>query len=85
MGAGYVRLANGIYDEDGNNDEDDESAVDNDEEDELDAELEKLRTIKTLSFCTYICYVGVCDTAHFEYHVSPQLSCSIYDTISRYP
>ena len=21
--------------------------------------------------------VGVCDTAHFEYHVSPQLSCSI--------
>ena len=44
-------LRQGIYDEDGNNDEDDESAVDNDEEDKLDAELEKLRTIKTSSFC----------------------------------
>ena len=32
MGAGYVRLANGIDDEDGNNDEDDESVVDNDQE-----------------------------------------------------
>ena len=32
MGAGYVRLANGIDDEDGNNDEDDESVIDNDEE-----------------------------------------------------
>ena len=51
MGAGYIRLANGIDDEDGNNDEDDKSAVDNDEEDELDAELEKPRTIKTSSFC----------------------------------
>ena len=45
MGAGYVRLANGIDDEDSNNDEDDESAIDNNEEDELDAELEKPRTI----------------------------------------
>ena len=51
MGAGYARLANGIDDEDGNNDEDDVSVVDNDEEDELDAELEKARTIKTSSFC----------------------------------
>ena len=48
MGA---RPANGIDDEDGNNDEDDESVVDNDEEDELDAKLEKARTIKTSSFC----------------------------------
>ena len=50
MGAGYARLANCINDEDGNNDEDDESVVDNDEEDELDAELENARTIKTSSF-----------------------------------
>ena len=40
MGAGYVRLANGIDDKDSNNDEDDESAIDNNEEDELDAELD---------------------------------------------
>ena len=50
MGAGYARLANCINDEDGNNDEDDESVIDNDEEDELDAELENARTIKTSSF-----------------------------------
>ena len=25
----------------------------------------------------YLMHLVVCDTAHFEYHVSPQLSCSI--------
>ena len=51
IGAGYVRLTNGIDDKDGNNDEDDESVIDNNEEDKLDAELEKARTTKTSSFC----------------------------------
>ena len=48
-----------IDNEDGNNDndEDNESVIDNDEANELDAELDlESRIIKTLSFCIGLCY-----------------------------
>ena len=46
----------GIYDNNNDNDEADESVIDNNKEDEVDAELHlESRTIKTLSFCSIIC------------------------------